>query len=157
MVINVDSVEICGSFRKRYELELINEFLLRPLFWIEGIGGDHGLIPKYEIFESGAYPVCYSQAECAPCELATDTKSEDFVQPKAKIYPNPSNGNFNIVFEAYTGEKTVRVYNHQGMLVYTQQKISAQHTQITPELPPGLYWVKVSNGKSEQVSRLVIK
>ena len=80
VIIGVDTVEVCGLDRKRYEIELIDFPLLRPLYWTESIGGSHGPIPRYEFFESGISDRCFSDSNCAPCAL------ENITQPVNRRY-----------------------------------------------------------------------
>lgn len=64
VIEEIDSVKICGKMRRRL---LTNDFTLSQIYFIEGIGSNAGLIPRYEHFESGSRFVCYSDENCAPC------------------------------------------------------------------------------------------
>lgn len=66
VIEEIDSVEVCGKVRRRLRT---NNFTLSQIYFIEGVGSNAGLIPRYEHFEDGSRSVCYSDQNCEPCTL----------------------------------------------------------------------------------------
>jgi len=92
----IDSIEMCGKTRRRF---LTNYYFeLGIISFIEGIGSDAGLIPRYDYFESGSQLMCYSDENCAPCLLINDVN--EVAESAVKVYPNPFKENIFIDTEA---------------------------------------------------------
>ncbi len=78
------------------------------------------------------------------------------------IQPNPSNGQFNLIFNNYAkGVYQVAVMNVNGQLVNAENVAVASKFQSKPmnldNLDKGVYFVKVTNGSSVTTQKLVIK
>ncbi len=78
------------------------------------------------------------------------------------IQPNPSNGQFNVVFTNYAkGIYKIEVMNVNGQLVNAENVAVASKFQSKPmnldNLDKGVYFVKVTNGSSVTTQKLVIK
>ena len=78
------------------------------------------------------------------------------------VHPNPSNGQFNLVFNNYAkGIYIVEVMNVNGQLVNAENVAVASKFQTKPmnldNLEKGVYFVKVTNGSSVTTQKLVIK
>jgi hypothetical protein len=76
------------------------------------------------------------------------------------LYPNPSDGLFNLSVNGTTGSLTVRILNNQGQVVYirechaqelTDEMIDVQH------LPRGMYHLLVQSGNRTYQGKLVIQ
>lgn len=64
----------------------------------------------------------------------------------ALIYPNPSNGLFNLqISGALAGICTIGIYTLQGELVYNEKTLSSQNTIDLSNNAKGLYFYKVKN------------
>jgi len=71
------------------------------------------------------------------------------------LYPNPSNGLFNIVADA---DMTMTVLNVIGKVVLTAPVYNGINTYELKNQPAGIYFVKLKGeGKQEQTVRLIIK
>ena len=86
------------------------------------------------------------------------------VQSAIVLYPNPSNGEFNVKFEAEAGSKVlVQVYDMTGKLVgdYSSKVVrngsNASLNVSENRLAGGLYLVKVKTSKQEKTIKLIIK
>lgn len=74
-----------------------------------------------------------------------------------KIYPNPTRGSFAIAFEEKT-KVTIQIMNMNGQLILekkSDEKI--EHEIELPQLPKGMYIVKMTNEHSHLISRLVVQ
>ena len=70
------------------------------------------------------------------------------------IYPNPSNGNFNIDFGADLTNATIEIIDLTGKVVYTQS-VSWNVTNISvSELASGNYIIKVTSDQGNSIGQL---
>ncbi len=71
------------------------------------------------------------------------------------IYPNPSNGNFNVIFNGSNGLHSVEIFSIIGQKVY--EKINTQSGNISVNnLQKGTYLVKVTKDSKSIVKKIVI-
>lgn len=70
-----------------------------------------------------------------------------------KIYPNPSNGFFNI--EGFQG-KLLTIYTTQGQMVF-QQEINHSNETLSSGLPAGIYILSFKGEAREQQYKIVIR
>jgi hypothetical protein len=75
------------------------------------------------------------------------------------LYPNPSQGHFQIQLPYYTGKQiSVSLFDITGRKVYRQSHTSVYPMTITLEhLPSGIYMVNVSDENAEYSGRLVLQ
>ena len=121
IVISIDSVNYCGKYHKRYNLNdstiMINQSL------IEGIGFNSGLInPWFHQFEVETSLVCYTEKNndyCEPCDLLSSIKPIN-TKNSIKIYPNPSLGKINIDVENIDANKQfkIKIIDLTGKIIY---------------------------------------
>ena len=85
-------------------------------------------------------------------------------QVKWVVYPNPSGGIFNLVYQAAAGEMVyVRVHDANGKLVHQQSATASAFLQKSiidmsgPKFSPGMYLVEVMAGEKKQVFRILKK
>ncbi|AUC16201.1 hypothetical protein BTO06_13975 [Tenacibaculum sp. SZ-18] len=87
---------------------------------------------------------------------------DDFDFTNFKVYPNPSNGNFNVTFEVVNTEKVnIKLFDIQGRLV-EERDYKNIPTVFSEELNlnsvnAGLYLLQVQNGDKRTTRKLVIK
>ena len=80
-----------------------------------------------------------------------------------QIYPNPSNGIFNFVYQQNEGDMlNIKIYNSQGQLIKQQQSIATGFVQKIiidmqqPRFSTGLYMIS-AEGNGRQIYRVVKK
>ena len=66
-------------------------------------------------------------------------------QSTIAIYPNPANGNVNLVFNAPPANAQIQVYNMLGEMVYQSQVSSGKVSVPTAQWSEGLYAVRISS------------
>jgi hypothetical protein len=83
-------------------------------------------------------------------------------QVKWVVYPNPSGGIFNLVYQAAAGEMVyVKVHDGTGKLVHQQSSTANAFVQKSiidmsgPKFSSGLYLVEVVAGQKKQVFRVL--
>lgn len=83
--------------------------------------------------------------------LTTDT----FVENAFNIYPNPSNGDFKIEYDATIGDINVEVYSLVGQKVFEKQNIN-NNTISVNGLQSGVYLVKINKDSKSIIKKVVI-
>lgn len=74
------------------------------------------------------------------------------------LYPNPSNGVFNVVMDnADNGTYAIEVTDLDGRIVYTASMNGDSHTIEMGDKANGTYMLQVSNEKSRTIKRIVLK
>ncbi|MCX6296877.1 MAG: T9SS type A sorting domain-containing protein, partial [Bacteroidetes bacterium] len=73
------------------------------------------------------------------------------------IYPNPSNGIYNIAFSSLKEKAIIEVYNSIGALVYRKETMSGQTIIELTNQVNGLYCVKVICGNKIIGAQKIIK
>jgi hypothetical protein len=87
---------------------------------------------------------------------------EDFSFNGFNLYPNPSNGDFNIQFEVVNTDKvSVQLFDLRGRLINQKNFFNTQ-TNFSEEINfnkvvSGLYLVKITNGDKQTTRKLVIE
>jgi hypothetical protein len=76
-----------------------------------------------------------------------------------KVYPNPSNGIFNVELESVTGNPQISVYNVLGQEVYTSKITNVQTSLNLSNQAKGVYMYRIlnENGDSISTGRLIIQ
>ena len=82
------------------------------------------------------------------------TNVEEVVAPKANaIYPNPTNGNFNIELAE---ESSVTVFNALGQVARHLEKATGNQQIDLSNAPKGLYYVRIQNGSNIETTKLIV-
>jgi plastocyanin len=94
------------------------------------------------------------------CEGTLDV--EDINTTKFSVFPNPNNGQFNIVNEGQAGEYLIEVMDVAGKVVYAEQvqlNGNAQTEINTSDINTGVYLVKMTNTDENyyRTIRMIVK
>jgi hypothetical protein len=76
-----------------------------------------------------------------------------------QLFPNPSNGNVNLVNKGKAGESTIRIVDLLGQTVYDNQfffDTNEQHYLELNDLIKGIYLVEIKKNQTTEVVQLVI-
>ncbi|MBW8049084.1 MAG: choice-of-anchor B family protein [Cytophagales bacterium] len=115
---------------------------------------------------SGTYIITVADILCS--ESVTDTviigivsNINEFIDfGSIKIYPNPSSGYFNIIFaNEQTGAKDIFVYDIFGKLV-KNVRLSPNEHHVTIDMfdqSNGMYFIKVTDGDSTVIRKIIIR
>ncbi|HLG33686.1 MAG TPA: T9SS type A sorting domain-containing protein [Bacteroidia bacterium] len=79
---------------------------------------------------------------------------------QTQVYPNPSNGMFNIIGESKTGVITFSVYDLQGKLLHSESSAELKtynHHMNLSHLSSGVYILKILSGQNTSQHKLVIE
>lgn len=76
-----------------------------------------------------------------------------------RVYPNPSNGTFNIRISQFTGKVNLEVVDINGRVVYNQknQDFNVEKTVNLNHLQKGMYVLKVSGTDVNYTQKIIIK
>lgn len=120
---------------------------------------DQVFIPE----ENGSYAVIVTNDECIDTSACFDITTLSIAHEggliEAKIYPNPSNGNFYIEFSANYGKKiAVEIKDIAGKTVYAAAYNGSKIISINPKIAAGTYYVQISfeNNKNFHEEILII-
>ena len=76
---------------------------------------------------------------------------------QAEIFPNPSNGTFEIKLPSFFNKILVEVLDMQGKVVWTQADTNDNAIQVISNLAKGQYLVKINTESGSLVEKLVIQ
>jgi endonuclease I/chitodextrinase len=80
----------------------------------------------------------------------TSSISKDF-----KIYPNPSNGEFNISFDNPKGDYSIEIYSLIGQKVFEKENTQST-TIVVSNLQKGTYWVRITKDSKSRTEKIII-
>jgi chitodextrinase len=72
-----------------------------------------------------------------------------------KIYPNPSHGNFNVMFNESDANHSVEVISLLGQKVFEKNNVQSDTISVT-NLQKGTYLIKISKGLKSRTEKIVI-
>lgn len=90
-----------------------------------------------------------------------DLSAEGDKEPLLKVFPNPTQGNVNLLIEQITGMYFLNVYNESGNIIYQKEFSSSGNKFVKylnfSQFPPGIYMVQIISGEKNLVERFIIK
>jgi endonuclease I/chitodextrinase len=72
-----------------------------------------------------------------------------------KIYPNPSKGNFNIIFDDSNGVHSVEIFSLLGQKVFEKEKTASSSISVN-NLQKGTYLIKVTKDSKSRTEKIII-
>ena len=84
-----------------------------------------------------------SSATAAPAALST------------RIYPNPAGSRLNLALPQ--GIWSVQLLDNNGKIAWQKNKCAGQEELQVRELPKGLYYLRVSDGKRARIERVILQ
>lgn len=88
------------------------------------------------------------------CASLSDT-SFSLDENSFKVFPNPSNGNFNITFPESNGDFSIEVLSVIGQKIYEKNNINTDKLKVD-NLEKGVYLLKISKDSQKIVKKIVI-
>jgi len=121
---------------------------------------------SYTPTQNGNYTVVVTSNGCPSAASNTQTVTglgvEELNVYQLSVYPNPSQGEFNVSFDASITETySIKVYDEVGKLIYNES-VENQNGQYIKEVKlgevaSGIYNVTLSNGSNEVTRKVVIR
>lgn len=160
IITDIDSVEVDGELRKRYEINSRSDYPNKEQeYWIEGIGsiknGLLGLITDvptccYHFWEH----VCFKEngivkflnpsfSECLPENLLSSTENS-FQISNIRIYPNPVKNELFIDVLSLKNELFLRLVDNNGKIVL-QKQIKSKNSRIKMIEKTGIYYLIIND------------
>jgi len=89
----------------------------------------------------------------------TVLKTDDFsIVDNVEIYPNPSNGNFNVLLKNQLAIDEISITDALGKTIQTESlKNTDKHKIAMQGASAGIYFVKIKSGEISMVKKLIIK
>ncbi|HLV92208.1 MAG TPA: T9SS-dependent M36 family metallopeptidase [Aequorivita sp.] len=98
------------------------------------------------------------QAFDVPEDCALGVGSQDSINNKFVVYPNPSNGELNIHSRFDVQEAEITIFDMNGRKVFGQEVELHQAANVDASgLNPGIYMVQIEGGGFSQTTKLIIK
>ncbi|NLM93667.1 MAG: T9SS type A sorting domain-containing protein [Bacteroidales bacterium] len=114
---------------------------------LAGLEAGTHLVEVEAVYHSGA-------SERASVEILSSVDvDEPLTQDRLHVYPNPSNGTFNLVLPE---PAQVRIIDLNGQLIYGDN-LPDGHNNISLNLKPGTYILQVQTTKKMETEKLIIK
>ena len=88
--------------------------------------------------------------------VLTPTAERD-LNSTARIFPNPATNTLHVDFGSWTDNVNVRIFSTGNTLVKSQTAaagVNGMNVNIS-ELPPGIYFISISNGKDLKTFKMV--
>ena len=85
----------------------------------------------------------------------SDLGIETLSQKDFKIYPNPSNGDFNIIFDETNGKHSVEIFSLLGQKVFEKNNMESSSISVT-NLQKGTYVIKVTKDSRSRTEKIII-
>lgn len=101
---------------------------------------------------------------CAPANKRTSVKASSKLSTassvsEVKVYPNPSNGIFNVALEGFDKikEAELQIYNVQAQLLQTIPVKNAITEIDLKTFGSGLYWLSIQSNKNHPIQKLIVQ
>lgn len=163
-VDEIDSIQLNGTFRKRYKIRQQNLFDYD--YWIEGIGSTKDLFAPYSYeFEWDLHTLCYKDTLTyyinSPngedtCHYTPPVGIQDIPLDNVNIYPNPASQTIKVETDLSQEKGTVIIYSIHGQKLLTRS-LKGSETEIDiSRLENGIYFFEVI-GEEKVVLRFIKK
>jgi hypothetical protein len=80
---------------------------------------------------------------------------EALSQKEFKIYPNPSKGNFNVIFDDSNSTNSVEIISLLGQKVFEKNKVQSSTISVS-NLAKGTYLIKVTKDSKSRTEKIII-
>ncbi len=114
---------------------------------------------SYTATANGTYAVKVTSGNCtdtSACETVANVGLQEFILGEVKLYPNPSEGNLNLLFNQAINAK-LAVYDLNGKILFSDNIDGKQEYSNSFELAPGTYMIQLSNSEGSTQLIWVVK
>lgn len=143
-ILSVDEEIISANYTTTFSIPNVKNFELgnnlNGLYLYEGIGSFLGLYEMIWISVSGVQQVLVDYCR-GGCDLTTSINEKSNLQEELNLYPNPSDGIFNIELPSVTDELQVTIYNLSGQQIESLSIKGKGSIDISKQ-PNGVYFIK---------------
>jgi hypothetical protein len=157
VVENIDSIEICGKFRKKYWITGPS----RTESLIEGVGFSNGLLGYSHLSSTVAESYyrldCYTEKHnllCMECDLLFLNQSNRSVS--SILFPNPAQNGLYI--NSTRNIQKIQLVDIMGKIIYTKENIKSLSFYLElKNYKPGMYVITLLLEDSVSYSTIVLK
>jgi len=114
---------------------------------------------SYTATANGSYAVIITKGGCTDTSACHTVTTVGIVENSfdniISLYPNPTNGQFEIAFSEYIQDATVVVRNALGQEVLSREYDSTIQIQLNIDGAPGFYFVEIANAGNKAVLKVV--
>ena len=105
--------------------------------------------------DNGSYAVIVNDGACIDTSDCYDIVALSSLEPNESndviIYPNPSDGEFNIVFASVVNEALVQVFDLSGKLVYANEYSDQSTINFSIDVAPGIYYLTLDGVEEKKL------
>lgn len=138
------SPAISGTFSPVDQLSYLNN---KP------VTGEWKLIVRDGIIDNGGQVNSFSLNFC---RAEQSLELNDFSQNSVFIYPNPSNGIFNVEYNFESSERLIQVYDIQGRVILQTNPVESKSILDLSSHSKGLYFVKCIDGAKTSTKKVIV-
>lgn len=159
-IYSIDSVLVGSNFHKRWNISSYYD-----LHIIEGVGSTYGLIQPFSANTTDLPDfsvICFSQNgktlypdTSTNCEVVNSTGDIKDGQELIKVYPNPSQGSFNIDFGQTDDINDIQIADLSGR-IFMHQSVNANSCINITNLPKGTYLLYLTDDEHRIIFRKLI-
>ena len=132
-----DGTDITGATKDTYQI----------LSVVEDNAGE------YTVLVSGACGDVTSNV----ANLSVTTGIDELTKFGINIYPNPSDGIFNVLYSNINKSVDVVIYNYEGKVIYNKKHHSENNVIDISNHAKGMYLIRFNIGNKSVVSTIVLK
>jgi hypothetical protein len=118
----------------------------------------------FTIVDTGTYIISMTTTDSNPIDdtitvgYRTATSLPEFSSPNIlQIYPNPTNNTFTIKNISSKGKTLMEIINVFGEVVYKKELYGKKEYLIDEHFAKGIYFVRMNDGESNVVRKLIIE
>jgi hypothetical protein len=116
-----------------------------PQYLVYNASGFHNVVNGTQTYRAFVYYCCESLAETAELEMS-----------HVSIFPNPTEGEFTLVFGSVMEEVDVVITDLSGKQIYTNTFVNTGSEKIAlDQQPAGVYFVKLNSKDQQKVMKLI--
>ena len=115
-----------------------------PQYLVYNGSGFHNIVNGTQTYRAFVYYCCESLAETTELEMS-----------QVNIFPNPTEGEFTVVFGSVLEEVEVVISDLSGKQIYTNTFINTASEKISLDQPAGVYFVKLNSKDQQKVVKLI--
>lgn len=108
---------------------------------------------------NGSYAVEITYDNCtdtSACELVSQVGTEDFTKHKVSIYPNPTNGEFKVLFGMSASNVLYTIYSAEGRVIQQGKLVSGDELNLDlSKESMGIYFLKLNENNETATYKIV--
>ena len=161
IIREIDSIEICGSYHRRY-INYLGNSSCTSSYLVEGIGYSNGLLGYFNTFgncENYSTLTCYvewNNQSCSDCDLLLSRNLKKITEDPVNIFPNPTNSYLRINSSKIIS--SLMVVDLSGVVLFSETNLNTlNHIIYVENSKPGPYIVQFRFIDHSTWSKIIFK